>query len=495
MPPLLFAIRASIVVAFTVLLIAAVVRRRSVVAALEGFLFAPTSAINLGVFRVVVFGLLIFESMLNQGTVSWFSALPEELRFPPPGLGRLMPLLPSEPSVVVGLQTSFVMCCSLAMVGLFTRVSAPLAVALGLYVLGVPQLFGKLNHYHHVWWFAAIVAAAPSGRALSLDAILRSARRGTARWVEDAEERSCYGLPLRLCWLVVGLIYFFPGLWKAWEVGHLWVAGDNVQLLLREKWLELGDFEPLFRLDLHPALYRATGALTIVFELSFVFALFLPRARPWAVLSGLAFHSSTKLMMDISFLSLVLAYSMFLDVPRIFRRSSSAWGRLSPSVAGSRATLALPTASSGERASAVAVVGGSVLVSMLFCGFLGIDSWPVAVYPRFHYTPRARLELLNLELQSVDGKVRPCVDVALIEKLHSSRWTALMRRIGRTRPEPERRRLVHALLRAIEDNGVDFRRGERVHVYAELVSTSPELRRHNPLRRREVDVIDIERGT
>lgn len=491
MSPLLFTIRAGVVLMFTALLVAGVVRRRQVVARLEAFLFAPASALDLGLFRIVAFGLLVYEAMFNQGTVVWFSTLPEELRVAPPGLAWVLPLLPVDPFVVGALQAAFVISSVLASVGLFTRVSSAFAVALGLYVLGVPQLFGKLNHYHHVWWFAAIIAAAPSARALSLDALLRTARLGEASWVEDGQERSCYGLPLRLCWLVVGLIYFFPGLWKAWEVGHLWVAGNHVPLLLHEKWLELGDFEPLFRIDLHPALYRAVGVFTILFELGFVFALFFPRARPFAILSGLMFHLGTKLLMDISFVSLVLAYSMFLDVPRVLRRLGPALERLLPSSAVSTASTASSPRAVEERPTAAALIGASILASMIFCGFSGTDSWPVAVYPRFHYAPSERVELLTLELQAPDGRARPCVDSRLIEQLHSSRWMALMRRVRRAPSPLARRRLVQAVLRAYESNGVELHRGDQLHVYAELVSTSPDQRQHNPLRRRQLDVIEI----
>lgn len=495
MSSLLFAIRASIVVVFAGLLVGVVWRRRSVLVALDEFLFAPTSAVNLALFRIVAFGLLIFESMINQGTAVWFSALPPELRVAPPGLSHWMPLLAIDPSLVSALQTSFLLCCVLALLGLFTRWAAPLAVVLGLFVLGVPQLFGKLNHYHHVLWFAAIVAASPSHRALSLDVIRRGTEAGPARWVGDTEERSCYGLPLRLCWLVVGLIYFFPGLWKAWEVGDVWVAGDNVQLLLREKWLELADFQPLIWLDRYPVLYRATGAFTILFELGFVFALFFPRVRPWAVLSGLAFHSSTKLIMDISFVSLVLAYVMFLDVPRVWRWLAGFWGQRSGSAASARAFLAPQAPRTRENTTAAAAVGGTVLASMLVCGFAGIDTWPVAVYPRFHYTPRARMDVLVLEVQAADGKARSLLAPSFITKLHSSRWVALTRHIGRTRPDAERRRRLQALVRAIQGNGAELHRGERVHVYVDRVSTAPDQRQSNPLQRWEMDVIDVESGS
>ena len=38
------------------------------------------------------------------------------------------------------------------MFGLFTRTSAIVTTILALYVFGIPQMFGKVNHSHHMVW-------------------------------------------------------------------------------------------------------------------------------------------------------------------------------------------------------------------------------------------------------------------------------------------------------------------------------------------------------
>ena len=49
------------------------------------------------------------------------------------------------------------------MVGLFTRTSALFTTVLSFYVLGIPQFYGKVNHYHHLLWFAGILRQADAG--------------------------------------------------------------------------------------------------------------------------------------------------------------------------------------------------------------------------------------------------------------------------------------------------------------------------------------------
>jgi predicted DCC family thiol-disulfide oxidoreductase YuxK len=274
------------------------------------FFTAESSPINLAVLRIVFFAVLF--QFVDVEHLVWFSQIPPELRFPPVGVGWLLPYVPIN-AAAVGLAAMMLrVCCLSALAGLFSRASAGLAALLALYVLGVPQLYGKVNHYHYLVAFAALLAASPCGDALSCDAIRTAWRRADQGETAPPAPSMAYALPLRFVWLLVGLLYFFPGFWKLWSSGFDWAFSDNLSLQMHAKWLEFGDWTPFFRLDQHPLLSQTAAFLTIVFEISFVFLIFFPRVRLLAPLGGLLFHTLTYVFMAI-FFNVTAAYVAFVD--------------------------------------------------------------------------------------------------------------------------------------------------------------------------------------
>src|SRR5262245_14953821 len=291
-------------------IVVAVLLRRETRQTVVDFFTAKSSPINLAVLRIVFFTVLF--QFVDVRHVVWFSQIPPELRFPPVGVGWLLPYVPINPAAVTLTAVMLRVCCLSALVGLFSRTSAGLAALLSLYVLGVPELYGKVNHYHYLVAFAALLAASPCGDALSCDAVRASWRRADRGQTAPPAPSMAYALPLRFVWLLIGLIYFFPGFWKLWSSGFDWAFSDNLRLQMHAKWLEFGDWTPFFRLDQHPLLSQTAAFLTIVFEISFVFLIFFPRVRLLAPLGGLVFHTLTYVFMVI-FFNVTAAYVAFVD--------------------------------------------------------------------------------------------------------------------------------------------------------------------------------------
>jgi predicted DCC family thiol-disulfide oxidoreductase YuxK len=287
--------------------------RRTVTA----FFTATSPPINLAVLRIVFFAVL-FHSVDVEHVV-WFSKIPPELRFPPIGVGWLLPYVPLDATTAAFTAAMLRVCCLSALVGFFSRTSAGLAALLSVYVLGIPQLYGKVNHYHYLVAFAAILAASPCGDALSVDAVRNAWRRTNEGQTAPPGPSISYALPLRFVWLLMGLLYFFPGFWKLWSSGFDWAFSDNLRLQMHSKWLEFGDWTPFFRLDQHPALSRMSALFTIGFEISFVFLIFFPSLRLLALLGGLVFHTLTYLFMGISF-NVTAFYVAFVDWSALLMR-------------------------------------------------------------------------------------------------------------------------------------------------------------------------------
>ena len=283
---------------------------------IRDFFTATSAPVNLAVFRIVLFTLVLFS--FSIGNVAWFGSLPPELRFPPTGLNFVISHIPITESVVWYAATALTLACIACILGLFTRTSIIICLGLSIYVLGVPQVFGKINHYHHLIWFMAILAVSPCSDVLSIDAVRKSWKRADRGLTEPPMSSIAYALPLRFVWLLMGVIYFSAGFWKMWTAGYRWAWSDNPRNLMYNKWMELSGWMPVFRIDHHPLLFKVSALFTLGFELSFIFLIFFSGVRWLAPLGGLAFHNATNLFMRISFWNLQACYVAFVDWSRLF---------------------------------------------------------------------------------------------------------------------------------------------------------------------------------
>jgi predicted DCC family thiol-disulfide oxidoreductase YuxK len=277
---------------------------------IHNFFHAVTHPLNLAIFRIIFFSTLC--NWLDVGSTLKLSRLPVELRVPTVGLEWLVPILPiNEPLVKASLYIVFFASFA-AMIGLFTRVSAWTTAIVGLYALGIPQFFGNVGHYHHLVWISAILALSRCGDYLSVDAIFAAWKRADRGVLDPPAASNAYALPLRFVWLIIGSVYFFPGVRKFWVSGFDWAFTDNFRYHLYRKWLEL-DWTPLPRVDHVPVLFMPMALVAILFEAGFFFLVFFPRLRPWIAVTGFSFHASVRYLMGISFWTLQACYASFVN--------------------------------------------------------------------------------------------------------------------------------------------------------------------------------------
>jgi predicted DCC family thiol-disulfide oxidoreductase YuxK len=310
--------RALVICVGIYLIVVVSILYRHVLSYMQEFFTAATHPLNLTVFRVVFFSTLLPNARDLQ-QVSWFSQLPPELQFPPHGLGWLLALLSIHGTWAKISSYLLIVVCYTGIIGFFSRTSALLAAILGFYVLGIPQLYGKVNHYHYFLWFAALLATSRCGDMFSCDAIFAAWKRADRGVIAPPSPSQAYTLPLRFVQLLLGLIYFFPGFWKLWHGGVDWAFSDNLKYQLYSKWLEFDGWTPTFRLDFYPILYQLGALWTIAFELSFIFLIFSSKLRYLAVLGGVVFHTMSHIFMRIFFLDLIKYYVIFFDWDAIFR--------------------------------------------------------------------------------------------------------------------------------------------------------------------------------
>jgi hypothetical protein len=330
--------------------------------------------------RIVVFGCLMVYS--SPAEIGRMAALPSDLIAAPRFWGMPIEMMGIDPVWVVPLAWSFVSIAGMAMLGVRSRITVPAAALLAIVVLGIPQSFGKIDHYHHLVWFALLLCGSPCADVWSFDA-WRQGRLAT----QPANPGIEYGQPIRWAWILIGIIYFFPGFWKVVVAAPDWLNGDAVVATLRARWLQAGS-EPIPGFDV-PVVAAAAGSLVLVFELGFVFALLSKRARRVFVAGGILFHLSVYLVAGINFWTLVAAYVVFVPV-----------GSIRDHLFNTRKAIGSHTRSSvpvRRRWLPPALVTANILAGLTL-----VDTWPIAVYPTFASPPDPLQKTIRFIAHDVD---------------------------------------------------------------------------------------------
>ncbi len=364
-------------------------------------LFAPVgSALDLAVFRITIAIFLAWnESVALSDTIA---LLPPEARVAPTGVGWLVPMLAITPALVRTARWILWAACVTGALGLFSRTSLIVASVAASYVMLAPQLTGAVFHDHHLLWFAVLLAASPCGDALSIDAWL-ARRRGRPLPTHGR----AHGAAIRLAWLFIGCVFFFPGVHKLLSAGLAWVTSDNLRNQIWWKWAQDPATQPSLRIDRYPWVLHALAGATILFELTFLPLVFHRRTRALAVVAALLFHQSTDYFMGVRFTVLWVTYGVFVPWEALWLRFRSL-----PKIVSSIERSTIPVAS----------VGGALLAGIVGFGALGItNGYPFACFPTFEWMPADRMPALEIAIERADGSTL-VLDRALWRDVSPREW-------------------------------------------------------------------------
>lgn len=422
------------------------------------------SPLNLAVFRVTVGALIASLQGVHQLAVD-ATRVPMAVRTAPWGWGWMLRAVPISPAVAEALRAALTLAALCGALGLFSRASFAVVTVAGMFLWAHAMTLGSAVHFHHLLWFAALLAASPCGDALSLDRW--RARRG----LPSPAPHRAYGIPLRAAWLLVGAVYFFPGLWKLATSGAAWFLSDNLLLQMRAKWTQMEGFTPLFRVDRHPWLCRAGALATVAFELSFVLLVIPRRTRPLAVGAALLFHQATDWFMGLRYPALWVCYTAFVDWDALLSR----WRGETETVAVQRDTRL------------VTAVSAALLAGAMALGAMGeSDAWPFACYPKFDRIVGATLPAMEVALvyegREVAVPARAMFPAGRTQRYWALTWSLL----GAHRSERASARRFGAFWRsaARQPSVRSMVPGARsVRFYRATISTDPDLRDAPPLRR------------
>ncbi|MBM4778844.1 MAG: HTTM domain-containing protein [Archangiaceae bacterium] len=346
--------------------------------------WATGHPLDLAVFRITISAVVLMSADVWDAP-TWASAAVRA----PVGWGFVSALLPASHDAALVALGLVVVFTSLTLLGAFTRVSSVVSALSLVWLLGVPQQSGVVLHTHHLVWFMALVAAGPSGDALSVDAWRRTT---------SVAPSVAHGLPVRAAWLSIGLLFFFPGVWKL-ASASVWL--EQLPTLVAWKRFQLG----LPSLDVSQSFLRVGGVATIAFEVGFIALVVFARTRLVGIVAAFAFHAGVQALLGIRFSSLWSCYLVFLPWSRWLGSPISV-------VEGKRSTVA------------PLVVAGALLSAQVLTGvLLNETSWPVACYPTFR-NPAPQV-VRWLELETDEGVVLS------LERMRSGphqRWWGLSER-------------------------------------------------------------------
>jgi hypothetical protein len=304
--------------------------------------FRPHAYVDLAMVRIIAVAaqltiLLTFYAVIDIASITGMlgylqelGKLPDEM-YRPITVLRIMVLpfgLDARPptELVVVFYYLTVAAGVLALIGLMTRTSL-MAFALGnIFLVSYAYSFGDFHHTEAPLFIAFVVLAlAPSGHALSVDAVLRR-RRG----IQLEAEGPMAGWPLRLIQWMFVLIYLSAVLSKLVFVGGPeWLNGFTLQYYMIEDSLRKGTLLGLWFSQFH-TLVLLSQYMVVTFQATFALAVIFPRLRWIYVPMGLGFHIGNIVLLNATFVEWIALYAVFIPWRRVFELVA---GRRAPALA------------------------------------------------------------------------------------------------------------------------------------------------------------------
>ena len=281
-------------------------------AAWNTFWFTPAAPWPLGLCRAGFFG-SFYVLFLSRTDLRWYALFPPEFYQPRSFFAWLA--LPTPSWEVMGwLVTAFEISVILAALGLLSRLATLTAFVLGLYVLGLQFNYGYLHWAHAIVPIVmGVLALAPCGDALSLDALIRRAATG-----KTANTGGQYRWPIQLVRLVFVSVFLAAGLAKLRQAGLEWVLSDTLrnyflenQYVFRSEGAAAWSHLLADWLIVRPGLCRGLAGVVLAVELSAPAALFSRCARRWLIPVLFLFQGGNVLLLYQNFLFAYLGLYLF----------------------------------------------------------------------------------------------------------------------------------------------------------------------------------------
>lgn len=341
----------------------------------------PEPATSLAALRIVVPLLILLGPELREGVR--VASTDPRLWVAPEGLGWFARVALINGRLAEGVEVVAAFAALLAVAGVAARPALTVLAVTAGYLFAIANLTGWVWHDVHLLWLAALLAASPCDHELAFDA-----KPG------ERPPSTQYAWPLLFARLLLGAVYFFPGVHKLARSGWAWALSDNLRNQLYWKWFENGMVPP-FRVDAYPHLLEAGALFVLLFELLAPALFVFRRTRALGALVGVAFHVTAQAILLIPFMSLWGCYVALVDVRPLTRLVARVTRRGIPEREVAPVASSMPAR----------IVGFALLVGVVVQGVRGqMQSFPFVCYPTFEW--RAGVEIPDVRLIAVmpDGR-------------------------------------------------------------------------------------------
>ena len=296
----------------------------------NAYWFPETTAMRLSVCRIVVVALQLFL---------FFPSLEVQLIFLRPFRGFIEPqvlivaisgIIPSDvfPTVSAFILIYWVTFAAgvTTLIGLFTRTSA-FFFALGNWIMVAHAYsYGEDHHPEAILLiFLMLLAFSPSGRRLSVDALIRHKRlalRNNGDWL--GPQRMVTAMwPLRLTQVLLAFAYLSTGLAKILFGGLRWMNGYTLQQITFASAINRDIPLGVWLAQQHTVCMLLSIGV-ILFEVFFVISLFIPWTVPYFLIGGTMMHLGIHFTEGSTFFQYIVLYVVFIDFERVFHAVRSA---------------------------------------------------------------------------------------------------------------------------------------------------------------------------
>ena len=298
---------------------------RSILRALDCHFFTPERLSDLALMRIVCVGatlLFFFPSLQHQ---LYVARADQSLFQPLPALKvLLLPLgwgVRPSPTLLQWVWTGTIVAGVAALIGLFSRPALLLFAAGNTLMVAHRYSYAEVHHPEALLTITLwLLAVSPSAAVLSLDALLRRVRTaGGSMHVEPPAqtlpESPFARWPLRTVqWLLV-LVYLSAGLSKLAAGGLDWFNGYTLSYYFAQDALRWGSPVGLW-LAGQPEIASVLSVGAVVFELTFVLAILVPRLAPVYLLWGVATHGLIYLAQRAPFFQYYALFFAFIESVR-----------------------------------------------------------------------------------------------------------------------------------------------------------------------------------
>ncbi len=300
----------------------------------QQFWFPAVPVRRLSLFRIVLTAYALIDIAFVSSYMSRFSRVDAAFH-QPILLFRILQVPRLGPGATTIVRGVLIVALACALIGLWTRVSLWVSAILYTYWFGTFYSFHAIEHGRvPIVLSLFALAVAPAGAAYSIDDLRRRNKRGPTDDDAGAESEPrdvLAGWALRLVMVVVVCAYAFAAYSKLRAQGLGWIHSGALNEVLIEKQQSLG-----LSVARHPGIIEAMSAVTVLTEALSPLLFFRGRIRDIYLAVMVSFHLGTLVLLDISFLGLVLCYLAFYDLEVGFDRVKSWWtdhgARVKPAV-------------------------------------------------------------------------------------------------------------------------------------------------------------------